>query len=333
MDGLERLRGASDDATEALRVGDRPGAYQWWYFDATSDDGEWALVVLFFVGSVFSPWYFARLAAGERALPTEHPAVNVALYRRGRSALWSFNERPARALSGAFDPTLRIGGSGLYRSPEGSYELELFESASPLSLARRVRGSVRFESAGPRGPSNAALPLDEEGRHHWMCALPRCRVTVELAEPSLRWTGSGYHDMNRGERPLGQDFQRWSWSRVHSDGGTEVRYDRTLRTGRRRALELSSFGGAHAAETVRDELLREELPLRRGGWLLDEPALWPSRRGPLRDLQRVESSPFYARYVARDPGGAHAVAEHLDLERFAHPLVQRMLPYRARRIG
>jgi len=39
------------------------GRHVWWYVDAISDDGQHALSVIAFVGSVFSPYYawaFAR---------------------------------------------------------------------------------------------------------------------------------------------------------------------------------------------------------------------------------------------------------------------------------
>ena len=56
----------------------RSGAYRWWYLDAVSDDGRDGLVVIFFSGSVFSPYYAARLRAGEPALPSEHRSMGVA---------------------------------------------------------------------------------------------------------------------------------------------------------------------------------------------------------------------------------------------------------------
>jgi carotenoid 1,2-hydratase len=33
-----------------------PGGYAWWYLDALSDDGRHGLVVIAFIGSVFSPY-------------------------------------------------------------------------------------------------------------------------------------------------------------------------------------------------------------------------------------------------------------------------------------
>ena len=50
---------------------DRPvtqGGYLWWYLDGLSDDGQWAITLIAFVGTVFSPAYFrarARSGGGE----------------------------------------------------------------------------------------------------------------------------------------------------------------------------------------------------------------------------------------------------------------------------
>ena len=72
----------------------RPGGYAWWYFDAVTPAGD-GLCCIVFLGSVFSPSYALRSARGERALPTEHAAVNLALYRGGRDR----PRRPAWVMS------------------------------------------------------------------------------------------------------------------------------------------------------------------------------------------------------------------------------------------
>ena len=56
--------------------------YAWWYLDAVSDNGEYALTLIAFVGSVFSPYYaWARRRAGVAgADPNQHCAFNVGLY-------------------------------------------------------------------------------------------------------------------------------------------------------------------------------------------------------------------------------------------------------------
>ena len=44
--------------------------YRWWYVDGISDDGRNAVVVIAFVGSVFSPYYFRARSRGP-ADPTD----------------------------------------------------------------------------------------------------------------------------------------------------------------------------------------------------------------------------------------------------------------------
>ena len=103
----------------------RPGGYAWWYFDAVSDDGERALTAIFFIGSVFSPDYAARLRRGETARAEEHLGVNLALYERGKKRAWVMSEHGAGALGGVGEggPTIadstiervdhRLGSGGL----------------------------------------------------------------------------------------------------------------------------------------------------------------------------------------------------------------------------
>jgi carotenoid 1,2-hydratase len=323
------------DIDESLAIDpDRPGAYHWWYFDATSDDGEHALVVIVFVGSVFSPWYFGRLAAGERARPREHCAINVALSRRGRrlASRWVFSEYDAFTgdVRGEGRDGIGIGRNRLIKGRDGVYELSLDDQGPTWSLPLPVRGTVRFAPSGPTGvPASGPFVLDRAGAHRWAPVAPRCRVEARLTAPDLRFSGDGYHDVNHGDEPLGRAFTRWHWARSHERERTRIRYDRALADGTRRVLDIEcSAAGLHHEH--RDE--PEPMRLSLGGWALMEPSvLRVDARTALREVKRVESSPFYARYTARTPDGAPAVGEHLDLERFSMPSMQKMLPFRARR--
>lgn len=334
--------------SEALAIDEaRPGSYQWWYFDATSDDGEHTLVAIFFVGSVFSPWYARRLAAGERATPRDHAAVNVALYRRGRRAplRWAFTERAARECVGRAEPELRVGRSALYIG-RGGYELALDETPPFLTVPLPVRGRVRFEpiASSPVAAGlhlEAPLAIDEAGAHRWLPAAPRCRVTVELDAPALRFRGTGYHDVNHGDVPLGASFARWTWSRAHEPDRTRIDYDRVLRDGSRRVLSLElphgaagrePRDGADAPVRVADRVAPAHARRARGAWGLGEPAELRLGDEPLAAVKRVDASPFYARYTAQTATGAPVVAEHLDLDRFAASWVRTLLPFKARRV-
>jgi carotenoid 1,2-hydratase len=307
----------------------RPGAYQWWYFDATSDDEAHSLVVIVFVGSVFSPWYFSRLAKGEAAKPKEHCAVNVALTsKRTGASRWVFSEYDR--FDGDIRRGVNIGRSSLSKRSDGVYELSLDDRQPAYAMPLAVKGRVRFTSAGPTAvPSDGPFVLDRAGAHRWAPVAPRCRVDVDLTAPNLRFSGDGYHDINHGDEPLGAAFTRWHWARSHERERTRIRYDRALRDNTRRVLDVESTSEGLRFDH-RDELRAMELAL--GGWTLMEPAaLRVDDATVLKDVRRVESSPFYARYTARTPKGEPAVGEHLDLDRFALPTMQRMLPFRARR--
>jgi carotenoid 1,2-hydratase len=100
-----------------------PNGYAWWYLDAVSDDRANALTIIFFIGSVFSP-YYARARRRGSADPTEHCAVNVALYGPRRH-LWSMTERSRDSLRRS-PMELAIGPSRLAVNGHGIF-LELDE--------------------------------------------------------------------------------------------------------------------------------------------------------------------------------------------------------------
>ena len=88
------------------------GGYAWWYLDALSNDGRSALVLIAFVGSVFSPYYaWARRRSGT-ASALAHNAINLSLLRDGRR-LWTMTERGAGALQ-RDARTLSVGPSRLH---------------------------------------------------------------------------------------------------------------------------------------------------------------------------------------------------------------------------
>ncbi|MDP3274009.1 MAG: hypothetical protein Q8Q09_02360 [Deltaproteobacteria bacterium] len=320
------------DVDESLVIDPtRSGAYQWWYFDATSDDGEHSLVIIVFVGSVFSPWYFGRTLRGEGPLPREHCAVNIALSRKGHplASRWVFSEYAG--FEGSLRDGLVIGGNTLRKEPSGEYVLRLDDISPLFSLSSVVRGEVRFAPVGPSAlVDGEPYTLDQEGRHRWLPVAPRCRVRAVFSAPSLVFEGEGYHDVNHGDEPLGAAFVRWHWARSHEPTQTRIRYDRALRGGERRVLDLALRGdqlqGSHRSEP-------RAMELKLGGWTLQEPkTLRVDAQTALMHVRRVESSPFYVRFAAQTPTGHPAVGEHLDLDRFALPSMQRMLPFRSRRV-
>ncbi len=121
--------------------------------DGVSDDGRHALSIIWFVGSVFSPYY--HWAGHGR--PENHVAVNVALYGP-RAARWTMTERPESALARSAE-RLAIGPSALGWAGD-ALVLDLDEVAAPIP--RRVRGRITVH---PKAINGRGFDIDGAGRH------------------------------------------------------------------------------------------------------------------------------------------------------------------------
>lgn len=192
-----------------------PHGYAWWYVDALSDDGRHGIILIAFLGSVFSPYYAwtRRHGAGD---PLHHCALNVALYGRGKR--WALTER-GRGSVRRDASHLAIGPSALSWDGD-ALTIDITEVSAPLPA--RIRGQVRVHPAALTGHT---VLLDAEGRHRWSPIAPHARVEVALQRPALRWAGTGYFDSNAGCGPLEDAFMRWDWSRAPLRDGTAILYD------------------------------------------------------------------------------------------------------------
>jgi carotenoid 1,2-hydratase len=309
---------------------ERPGSYRWQYFDAISDDGRSALVVIFFVGSVFSPYYAERLAAGEQPSPREHVAVNFALYRRHQRPLWVFSEYGTeRWLETGRGQS--IGDSHFERSEDGSIALHVDDRR--VAFGTRVRADIVFR---PLAPPLAARDVHLGGEEHgWRCPMPRARVEARIGDELF--SGLGYHDTNFGAQPPAQMLRSWSWGRVHGADSTRVFFDSLTRDGRRSHLVFDTSLGRSAAvlppAPVRPSLSSWLLPMPRR---FDCGADVSGARLHLRAPRPIETSPFYTRFFASFPSrsgelGDVGMAEHLDFACLDRPLVRAMIRLRMAR--
>lgn len=307
-----------------------PGGYLWWYVDAVSDDGRFALTLIAFVGSVFSPRYFtARHAArrgGAPADPLAHCAIN--LHVAGPDGeLWVFTERVgADRGEGHFALDGPDGGTRLERR-DGALHVTFDERTKPFlqRMPRRISGRIRLDP-GPR--FDHPVDLDADGRHRWWALAPAARATVELDRPGLRFEGPAYHDCNRGSEGLEDGFRRWHWSRLALPGGAAVLYDTEPRVGPARAVGLM-FG---ADGEVRPLVAPRPWTLRRASWGIERRTR-VTEGGAARVERTLVASPFYARSVIHSVFGAHdavGVHESLDCDRFAARWVRSLLPWRIR---
>src|SRR5215204_3806692 len=71
-------------------------AYEWWYFDALSDDGRDAVVIIFLDNFIFSPRYNRAKASNPKSQTPDSkstvPAVAFTYYRDGKAVYRAINE-------------------------------------------------------------------------------------------------------------------------------------------------------------------------------------------------------------------------------------------------
>jgi carotenoid 1,2-hydratase len=275
------------------------------------------------LGYVFSPYYVRARKASRSVDPLEHAAVNVALYGPRGHLGWVLTERDRgfvhRSPSGLSIGPSRIGW-------EGDVLALRFDERTPL-LGKRMAGVIRII---PEQFFNKPVVLDDAGLHHWCGIAPLARCEVEMEQPDLRFSGSGYHDTNWGDEPLENGFHYWNWSRAELNGRAAVLYDVVTKSGQSRnfGILFNKDGTTGTIDPPR------AVQLKRTGWRIDR-ATRTDADGDARVTRTLEDTPFYARTVLQtrlQGQNVPAVHETLDMDRFQTGAVQWMLAYRMKRI-
>lgn len=138
------------------------GAYEWWYFDAISDDGRDVLVIIFLADFVFSPRYNRAVSehlrrardasapsfastSGATPRPAQVPAVALCLYRDGRPLVRAINEYAAQDFDARTDhPDCRIARNRFRLDTtldESRYIITLDE---PLRRKQRLKATLQW---------------------------------------------------------------------------------------------------------------------------------------------------------------------------------------------
>ena len=272
---------------------------------------------------MFSPFYAAARRRGS-ADPERHCSLNVAVY--GQTAeRWSFTEHRRDAVSREPE-RWRVAGNELRWEGE-DLVIGIDDWSAPLGLRGRVRGQVRVT---PTRINDRSFRIDPEGLHRWWPIAPHGRARVELDSPQLRFEGSAYLDSNWGDEPMEAGFSTWTWSRAEVGDATVVLYDAAPRRGP--AYERAMRFGREGLEYL-DGSAFEWTSLPQGGWGMERKTR-VSRGGDAQLLRTLEDAPFYTRNLMKTRvlgEEVRAVHESLDLDRWARPRTQFMLPFRMRK--
>ena len=204
-------------------------SYEWWYFDALSDDGREAVIIVFLDNFIYSPRYnreSLKITGNERC-----PAVSFTYFRDGVAVYKPTTEFHHSDFRASEDrPECSIGGSGFVMDAAD------YGSGYLLTVKASLPGSRTLEAKFEWLSVESDLSPDgfcyEDTRHCWNMVSPRSDVTgkiriysshgIEL--DSIRFRGTGYHDHNLDNRWLAKTVGDWHWGRAHFADCTVVFY-------------------------------------------------------------------------------------------------------------
>ena len=225
-------------------------AYEWWYFDALSDDGRDAVVIIFLDNFIFSPRYNRRKGEGEKGQRGESdsaaetnpkskiqnpksnvPAVSFTYYRDGKPVYRAINEFGGDEFSASTgEPSCRIG-ENFFRFESAPYGSGYFISIKALLRKNRAL-EAQFEWLAIESDFLPEKTAGSSDAHVWNLVAARADVSGRITVRSdsgkelntLHFRGTGYHDHNYDNRWLPETVQDWQWGRAHFTDASAVFY-------------------------------------------------------------------------------------------------------------
>lgn len=360
---MRMIASRAEDAWHALR---QPGAYEWWYFDALSEDHEYGLVAIWFCGMPFSADYNAHLEAYERGRaappnPCDYAAFSFALYHRGRPIAYALVEYDDFTAS-TVRPAVCTGRNAFTYDPAtATYHLvvdvDLTEITTvvPVAIGRRLTGAFTFRNLNedwfsPAWAASVSRTMGgAHGTHTWNLAAPVCATNGSLeitgadgrCERRVAFAGRGYHDHNYDPSPMIRAINRWHWGRCWRGDRMLIYYRNEPFPGRPGAFSFGAvFDGAQpqlvtdavevAFEAQRRNWLGLKYPHRLRVTLPETGEVWT-----IRQRHMVDSGPFYVRFLSgpgtEADGDAHGVSETLDGVRLRRRIFRPMINTRIQR--
>lgn len=268
-----------------------PRSYEWWYFDAVSDDGREAVTIQFLDNFVYSPRYNRPESNIEDG--TKFPAVAFTYFRNGKAVCRCVNEyRSDDFAANEDEPSCTIGSSG-FHFDSASYGAGYFvEIKEPLPGGRRIEASFEWLSIEADFKPDASRNYGSQ--HRWNLVAPRSDVTGKIRIVGRRgrevkkfsFRGTGYHDHILDDRWMAQTITDTHWGRAHFADRTAVFY---------RLRENDTDGGDTKLVFIRDGRLDERTAtFEEQAYARDAYGIrFPSRLRLLSESVRLRVKPLY----------------------------------------
>lgn len=290
----DRFVFSSSVSADAWRPQTDPKAYQWWYFDALSDDGDEAIVIVFLDNFIYSPRYNAPQNSSLTIDNSKrrHPAVSFAYYAGGKRVYRAESEfGPAEFRASETSPRCSIGNSG-FRFDSASYGAGYLVSVDlPISRGRRLRAELEWLSI--ESDLAPAASCDEVSAHCWNMVAPRSDVSGKIivedssgrGSDNRSFRGTGYHDHNLDNRWLASTVKEWHWGRAHFADSTAV-FCRYAEIG-------AEESGSQLILVKHGKMKRHEAEFENGDYVRDRFGIrYPGRVAFASEEVRLETQPL-----------------------------------------
>jgi hypothetical protein len=210
-----------------------PKAYEWWHFDALSDNGREAILVTFLDNFIYSPRYNRASTETPDAKDSVHltrfPAIAFTYFCEGTALYRTTVEYDESEMTASSDrPAVTIGNS-FFRYEEADYGSGFTVVVNEeLSRGRRIEAHLEWLSI--ESDLRSEGPPGDGRKHCWNMVAPRSDVTGKITiigkngNPSdvRHFRGTGYHDHKLDNRWLADTVRDWNWGRAHFADATAV---------------------------------------------------------------------------------------------------------------
>ncbi|KIY73949.1 hypothetical protein CYLTODRAFT_485083 [Cylindrobasidium torrendii FP15055 ss-10] len=213
-------------------------SFDWWYFDAVSDDGQSSVVVTFFT-STSSAFPFLV------AIPNVTP-VYVWTMEGTDSNVWLLQADSASVV------TVGDGASGAWTGSGASFEGNADMSTYSITLDAAdngISGTISLSATAPAhypcSPASVGQSMEVLPGVGWANAVPDARATIDLSinGKAFSFTGSGYHDKNWSDEPFDANVDVWLWGRGSLGDYTVVWFDAIDTQGNEHASAYVALNG------------------------------------------------------------------------------------------